>query len=130
MESPVWEQGNEGQRATGRAKNYWNEEIVPKDWTARCCLAVLPKKRDFSLPSNYRGISIGESLSKVCATAITKHRLNDFYGPVVPECPRGFRRGRGRADSGGSHDTGVRRSGCVAWQNHGGLAPAAQGGVW
>lgn len=56
----------------------WSSGTVPDDWTSYY-LTVLPKKGDLTLPANYRGIRIGESLSKVHAT-ILKHRLNDLYG--------------------------------------------------
>ena len=74
----------------------WSSGTVPGDWTS-CYLTVLPKKGDVTLPANYRGMSIGESLSKVCAT-ILKHRPNDLCEQLAPEYCYGFRRGRGRMD--------------------------------
>jgi hypothetical protein len=61
-------------------------------------MAVLEKKGDVSLCENYRGISIGETLSKV-HTTILKHRLVALCENIAPECCNGFRKGRGRSDS-------------------------------
>ena len=74
----------------------WNTGTVPADWTSHY-LTVLPKKGDLSLPANYRGTGVGESLSKVYST-ILKHRLNDLHEQLAPGCCCGFRRGRGRMD--------------------------------
>jgi hypothetical protein len=51
-----------------------------------------------NLCENYRGISIGETPSKVYTT-ILKHRLAALYEDLAPECCNGFRKGRGRSDS-------------------------------
>ena len=75
----------------------WEEEKVPKDWLC-FYMTVLPKKGDLSLPSNYRGISIAETMSKIY-TSILKYRLMGVYEQIAPEFCTGFRRGRGRADS-------------------------------
>jgi hypothetical protein len=95
----------------------WADGVVPKCWRTHY-LAVLPKKGDLTLPSNYRGISIGESLSKVHATII-KHRLNDFYETVVPEYSCGFRRGRGRADCIFSAKEVLRKRKMMGLESHG-----------
>jgi hypothetical protein len=76
-------------------KQRWADGVAPKCWRAHC-LAVFPEKGDLTLPSNYRGTSIGKSLSKARATII-KNRLNEFCETVAPEHSCGFRRGRGRA---------------------------------
>jgi hypothetical protein len=75
----------------------WIEEIVPDQWT-QFYMTVLEKPGDHSLPKNYRGISIAESLSKVYTT-ILKYRLSDLYEDIAPEFANGFRKGRGRTDS-------------------------------
>jgi hypothetical protein len=61
-------------------------------------MTVLEKKGDKTLCGNYRGISIGETFSKVYTT-ILKHRLSDLHEKLAPEYCNGFRKGRGRADS-------------------------------
>ena len=78
-------------------KQCWKEERVPQTWL-KYYMIVLEKKGDLTLPANYRGISIGEALSKVY-TQILKHRLQDFYEEIAPEFCNGFRKGRGRCDS-------------------------------
>ena len=74
----------------------WHSGSVPADWTS-CYLTALPKKGDLSLPANYRGTSIGESLSRAYST-ILKHRLNGLCEQMAPGHCYGFRRGRGRMD--------------------------------
>ena len=61
-------------------------------------MTVLTKKGDLSLPGNYRGIAVGETLSKV-STHILKFRLQDLYETMAPEFCNGFRKGRSRGDS-------------------------------
>ena len=75
----------------------WNSNEVPTDWTA-FYMTVLEKKGDKSMPKNYRGISIAETISKVYTT-ILKYRLSALYEDLAPEYANGFRKGRSRADS-------------------------------
>jgi hypothetical protein len=74
----------------------WQKRTVPAEWL-KLHTTALPKKGDLSLPGNWRGISMAESLSKL-HTTILKHRLGGLYESIVPEYCNGFRRGRGRAD--------------------------------
>jgi hypothetical protein len=74
----------------------WVEKGVPKEWR-QFYMITLEKKGDLSPPSNYRGISISETLSKVHAS-ILKIRLQGLYETLAPEFSGGFRRGRGRSD--------------------------------
>ena len=75
----------------------WNKERVPKEWL-QYYMTVLEKKGNMNIPGNYRGIAMGETLSKVY-TQILKHRLQDLYEGMAPEYANGFRRGRSRIDS-------------------------------
>jgi hypothetical protein len=75
----------------------WRTETVPSEWLVYY-MTLLEKKGDVSLCENYRGISIGETLSKVYTT-ILKHRLAAPYENIAPEHCNGFRKGRGRSDS-------------------------------
>ena len=61
-------------------------------------MAVLVKKGDKTLCENYRGVSIGETFSKVHAQTL-KHRLSALHEKLAPEHSNGFRKGRGRSDS-------------------------------
>jgi hypothetical protein len=58
-------------------------------------MTMLEKKRDLTLLSNYRGISMSEMLPKVHATML-KARLQSLHEDRALEHSGGFRRGRGR----------------------------------
>jgi hypothetical protein len=60
----------------------WTAEKVPSTWL-NFYMAVLAKKGDLSLPGNYRGIAVGETLSKV-HTHILKFRLQDLHETMAP----------------------------------------------
>jgi hypothetical protein len=75
----------------------WEKEEVPKEWMV-FHMTVLFKKGARSGVGNYRGISMAETLPKLC-TSTLKKRLETYYEAVVPEHCNGFRRGRGRIDS-------------------------------
>ena len=75
----------------------WSEERVPSDWTT-FHMCVLPKKGDLSNVSNYRGISMAETMSKLYSSLL-KRRLESYYESIAPEYCNGFRAGRGRNDS-------------------------------
>jgi hypothetical protein len=74
----------------------WSEKEVPEKWT-KFYMRTLEKKGDLTLPSNYRGISTSETLSKVHATML-KVRLQSLHEDLAPEHSGSFRRGRGRVD--------------------------------
>jgi hypothetical protein len=76
----------------------WTAEKVPSTWL-NFYMTVLAKKGDLSLPGNYRGIAVGETLSKA-HTQILKFRLQDLYETMAPGFCNGFRKGRSR---GGQH---------------------------
>ena len=78
-------------------RDCWDTGTVPSEWLVYY-MTVLEKKGDKTLCENYRGISIGETFSKIYAT-ILKHRLADLYERLAPEYCNGFRKGRGRSDS-------------------------------
>ena len=78
-------------------RDCWDTGTVPSEWLVYY-MTVLEKKGDKTLCANYRGISIGETFSKVYTT-ILKHRLTDLYEGLAPEYCNGFRKGRGRSDS-------------------------------
>jgi len=75
----------------------WETGTVPEEWLVYY-MTVLEKKGDKTLCENYRGISIGETFSKVY-TQILKYRLSSLYEKLAPEYSNGFRKGRGRSDS-------------------------------
>jgi hypothetical protein len=77
-------------------QNCWREEKVPLSWL-EFYVTVLPKKGDLSMPDNWRGISIRETLAKVY-TMVLKRRLSALCETIVPECSNEFRKGRGRSD--------------------------------
>ena len=74
----------------------WKTETVPEDWTT-FYMTVLEKDGDLTLPKNYRGINMGETMSKVYTT-ILKKRLEKVYEKLAPEYANGFRKNRGRGD--------------------------------
>jgi hypothetical protein len=74
----------------------WVDKKVPTDWT-KFCMITLEKKGNLSLSSNYRGMSISETFSKVYASTL-KVRLQDLHETIAPELSGGFRQGRGRGD--------------------------------
>jgi hypothetical protein len=78
-------------------KGCWDHEKVPEEWT-EFHMTVLFKKGKKGDVANYRGVSMAETSSKLCA-AVLKRRLGSYYEPAMPECCNGFRRGRGRHDS-------------------------------
>jgi hypothetical protein len=75
----------------------WETGTVPGEWLV-CYVTVLEKKGDKTLCENCRGVSTGETFSKV-HTQILKCGLSAPHETLAPECSNGFRKGRGRSDS-------------------------------
>ena len=67
----------------------WNTERIPETWK-KGLLVKLPKKGDLSLCSNWRGINLLNSISKILARII-HNRLSSVLDPLLRKEQAGFR---------------------------------------
>ena len=74
----------------------WKDECVRRDWLI-CNLVPIPKKDDFRLCDNWRGIALLDVVGKTVAR-IVQSRLQVVSEEILPETQCGFRKGRFRID--------------------------------
>ena len=74
---------------------FWEMEYIPENCrTARIIALFKGGKRDSSIPTNYRPISISDALAKLY-DAILTHRLKHLLTHVLVDCQYGGRKGLG-----------------------------------
>jgi len=90
-----------GPRMTKRIQelilNIWRSEKMPNEWN-KSIICPIYKKGEKTECSNYRGISLLNTVYKILATAIN-NRSKTFAEDLVSQEQNGFRRNRSTADN-------------------------------
>ena len=74
----------------------WTKEEIPQQWKQGLIIKI-PKKGDLSLCTNWRGITLLNTINKILAIII-QHRISEALEPVLRKEQAGFRYGRSCVD--------------------------------